>query len=167
MTTAAALLIAALAAYCVALPRVAATVAGVVAVVAWFDIAASSPLAFAAVIGAVFAVAAVVDGSGVAPTAPGYLARAAAAPTPAPRRAAIRFLPPVWEVVRTTRVDLAIADVVAAALDAATAAGDAAAWAALEIDRLVECRARAKASRHRTRAAEYARRIAVLRAALH
>lgn len=165
MTAAAALLLCTALAFVAGFPRLAATVAGVVAVVAWFDVAASSPLAFAAVIGAVFAVAAVVDGSGVAPTAPGYLDRAA--PTPAPRRAAIRFLAPVWEIARTSRVDLAIADVLSAALDAASVAGDAAAWAALEIDRLSDCLARATASRHRTRAAEYRRRIAVLRAALN
>lgn len=165
MTTAAALLLCTALAFVAGFPRLAATVVGVVVVVAWFDVAAGHPIAFAAVVAAVFVAAAVVDGPGSAPTAPGYLDRAA--PTPAPRRAAIRFLPPVWEVVRTTRVDLAIADVVAAALDAATAAGDAATWAAVEIDRLSDCLARATASRHRTRAAEYRRRIAVLRAALH
>lgn len=165
MTTAAALLLCTALAFVAGFPRLAAAIVGVVAVVAWFDVAASSPLAFAAIVGAVLAIAAVVDGPGVAPTAPAYLDRAA--PTPAPRRAAIRFLSPVWEIARTSRVDLAIADVVAAALDAASVAGDAATWAALEIDRLVECRARAKASRHRTRAADYARRIAVLRAALN
>lgn len=175
MSTAAALLAAALALDAVAFRRAAAIVAAVVAFYVAAVVAAAVAASAAAVAVAVVVVGlvvCVVDGASVAPTSPGYLARAVDAPRPvygpALRRAA-------------SRVTLAVADVVAAigaAVESAGATVDAAPRAAIrflaptwdldvdgigrEINRLSDCLARATATRHRARAAHYAERIAAL-----
>jgi len=174
MTTAAALLAAALTLDAVAFRRAAVVVAAVVAFYVAAVVAAAVAASAAAVAVAVVVVGVlllVVDGAGVAPTSPGYLVRAVDAPRPVygPTRRAM------------SRVTLAVADVVAAIGAAVESAGDATAAApraairflaptwdldvdgiGREIDRLSDCLARATATRHRARAAHYAERIAAL-----
>lgn len=173
MTATAAAILVALTLDAVAFRRAAiavAAVAGVyVAAVVAATVAASAVAVTVAVV-IVGAICLVVDGASVAPTSPGYLARAVDAPHVAhgPVRRAM------------SRVTLAVSDVVAAigaAVESVGDAVDAAPQAAIrflepvwdetdaigqEINRLADCLARAVSSRHRKRAADYAERIAAL-----
>ncbi len=148
---------------------VAAIGAAYVAAVAATAVAASA-VAASVVVVVVGVVAAIVDGTGSAPTSPGYLARAVDAPA--------NMHGPIRRA--RSRVTLAVADVVAAIgghVDTIGTAANAANAAirflepmwddtADEIDRLVACYRRAVASRHRSRASHYAARIAALGGAI-